>query len=55
MSKNIILIIFFNSLNKSYDETRNEAKKYKKNFEHQVDTILQRGDKYVKNIYNKIQ
>ena len=41
--------IFINfSLNKSYDETRNQAKIFKNNFERKVDTILQRGEKYVK-------
>jgi len=44
MSKNL----FKNSLNKSYDETCNQAKIFKNNFERKVDTILQRGEKYVK-------
>lgn len=47
MSK-IILIKY--SLNKSYDETCNQARIFKNNFERKVDTILQRGDKYVKKI-----
>jgi hypothetical protein len=32
----------------SYDETCNQAKIFKNNFERKVDTILQRGEKYVK-------
>lgn len=51
MSK-IILIKY--SLNKSYDETCNQARIFKNNFERKVDTILQRGDKYVKKILTVI-
>lgn len=40
-------------MNKSFDNTK-PAKQYKRRFEKSNDTILQRGNEYVKNLYKTI-
>ena len=41
-------------MNKSYDNNTKAAKRYKQRYEKSNDTILQRGNEYVKILYKTI-